>query len=177
MQNEKEQEMSPANPTVATPSSQRDLVHSLEILDTEFNSQPIGKHQFQYFFSFMPLFISHHGVHVLFHDTVLCVLLCVSQWNGPVSRTTKWKWVWQTVELPLSGTINTFFSLFMSLFNHLRILMGGKWKKKNKWLGNIYNCSALLYLNSTFNFKMQLEIYYTCQENASARPSLVIWRL
>ncbi|XP_065327223.1 VPS10 domain-containing receptor SorCS1 isoform X1 [Pelmatolapia mariae] len=42
MQNEKEQEMSPANPTVATPSSQRDLVHSLEILDTEFNSRPIG---------------------------------------------------------------------------------------------------------------------------------------
>nr|XP_033480739.1 VPS10 domain-containing receptor SorCS1 isoform X3 [Epinephelus lanceolatus] len=42
MQNEKEQEMmSPANPTEATPSSQRDLVHSLEILDTEFNSQPI----------------------------------------------------------------------------------------------------------------------------------------
>lgn len=65
--------------------------------------------RFQYFFSFMPLFISHHRVHVLFHDAVLCVLLCVSQWNGPVSRTTKWKW--QTVELPLSGTINT-FSLF-----------------------------------------------------------------
>ncbi|KAM7393570.1 hypothetical protein PAMP_020430 [Pampus punctatissimus] len=45
MQNEKEQEMmSPANPTEATPSSQRDLVHSLEILDTEFNSRPIGKY-------------------------------------------------------------------------------------------------------------------------------------
>ncbi|XP_037620476.1 VPS10 domain-containing receptor SorCS1 isoform X1 [Sebastes umbrosus] len=43
MQNEKEQEMmSPANPTESTPSSQRDLVHSLEILDTEFNSRPIG---------------------------------------------------------------------------------------------------------------------------------------
>ncbi|XP_060904401.1 VPS10 domain-containing receptor SorCS1 isoform X2 [Labrus mixtus] len=43
MQNEKEQEMmSPANPTEATPSSQRDLVNSLEILDTEFNSRPIG---------------------------------------------------------------------------------------------------------------------------------------
>ncbi|XP_040892446.1 VPS10 domain-containing receptor SorCS1 isoform X2 [Toxotes jaculatrix] len=42
MQNEKEQEMmSPANPSEATPSSQRDLVHSLEILDTEFNSRPI----------------------------------------------------------------------------------------------------------------------------------------
>ncbi|KAF3687128.1 VPS10 domain-containing receptor SorCS1 [Channa argus] len=41
MQNEKEQEMmSPANPTEATPSSQQDLVHSLEILDTEFNSRP-----------------------------------------------------------------------------------------------------------------------------------------
>ncbi|XP_034444326.1 VPS10 domain-containing receptor SorCS1 isoform X4 [Hippoglossus hippoglossus] len=43
MQNEKEQEMmSPANPTEATPGSQRDLVHSLEILDTELNSRPIG---------------------------------------------------------------------------------------------------------------------------------------
>lgn len=111
MQNEKEQEMSPANPTVATPSSQRDLVHSLEILDTEFNSRPIGKHPLVFllsslsvFFSFTLLFISHHHVHALFHDTVLCV----SQWNGPVSRTTKRKWVWQTVELPLSGTINTF---------------------------------------------------------------------
>ncbi|XP_034043575.1 LOW QUALITY PROTEIN: VPS10 domain-containing receptor SorCS1 [Thalassophryne amazonica] len=42
MQNEKEQEMmSPANPTEATPSSQQDLVHSLEILDTEFNTRPI----------------------------------------------------------------------------------------------------------------------------------------
>uniref|UniRef100_A0A7N6AGZ7 PKD domain-containing protein n=1 Tax=Anabas testudineus TaxID=64144 RepID=A0A7N6AGZ7_ANATE len=45
MQNEKEQEMmSPANPTEATPSSQRDLVHSLEILDTEFNSRAVGKY-------------------------------------------------------------------------------------------------------------------------------------
>ncbi|XP_028258691.1 VPS10 domain-containing receptor SorCS1 isoform X2 [Parambassis ranga] len=44
MQNEKEQEMmSPADPTEAPPpGSQRDLVHSLEILDTEFNSRPIG---------------------------------------------------------------------------------------------------------------------------------------
>ncbi|XP_017289384.1 VPS10 domain-containing receptor SorCS1 isoform X2 [Kryptolebias marmoratus] len=43
MQNEKEQEMmSPADPTKATPSSQQDLVPSLEILDTEFNSRPIG---------------------------------------------------------------------------------------------------------------------------------------
>ncbi|XP_074542340.1 VPS10 domain-containing receptor SorCS1 isoform X2 [Halichoeres trimaculatus] len=43
MQNEKEQEMmSPANPTEAPPSSQQDMVHSLEILDTEFNSRPIG---------------------------------------------------------------------------------------------------------------------------------------
>lgn len=44
MQNEKEQEMSPAYPTEATLSSQDDFVHSLEILDTEFNSQPIGKY-------------------------------------------------------------------------------------------------------------------------------------
>ncbi|XP_072240169.1 VPS10 domain-containing receptor SorCS1 isoform X2 [Leuresthes tenuis] len=43
MQNDKEQEMkSPADPTEATPSSQQDLVHSLETLDTEFNSRPIG---------------------------------------------------------------------------------------------------------------------------------------
>lgn len=45
MQNEKEQEIkSPANPTEASAGSQRDLVHSLEILDTEFNSRPIGEH-------------------------------------------------------------------------------------------------------------------------------------
>lgn len=44
MQNEKEQEMkSPANPTEASAGSQRDLVHSLEILDTEFSSRPIGE--------------------------------------------------------------------------------------------------------------------------------------
>ncbi|XP_061883144.1 VPS10 domain-containing receptor SorCS1 isoform X2 [Entelurus aequoreus] len=43
MQNEKEQEMmSPANPTEALAGSQRDLVHSLETLDTAFNSQPVG---------------------------------------------------------------------------------------------------------------------------------------
>ncbi|KAK7929837.1 hypothetical protein WMY93_006232 [Mugilogobius chulae] len=43
MQNEKEQEMmSPANPNEATPTSQRDRGPSLEILDTEFNSRPIG---------------------------------------------------------------------------------------------------------------------------------------
>lgn len=69
-----------------------------------------------------------------------------------------------------------------SLFSCPSLITSEYWwvaneRKKNKWLGNIYNCSALLYLNSTFNFKMQLEIYYTCQENASARPSLVIWRL
>ncbi|XP_061580245.1 VPS10 domain-containing receptor SorCS1-like isoform X2 [Cololabis saira] len=43
MQNEKEQEMmSPVDPSEATPSSQQDLVTSLEILDTEFNPRPIG---------------------------------------------------------------------------------------------------------------------------------------
>ncbi|MEQ2295512.1 hypothetical protein AMECASPLE_015237 [Ameca splendens] len=43
MQNDKEPEMmSPANPSEATPSSQQDLVPSLEILDTECNSRPIG---------------------------------------------------------------------------------------------------------------------------------------
>ncbi|TNN77827.1 VPS10 domain-containing receptor SorCS3 [Liparis tanakae] len=41
MQNEKEQEMtSPVNPTEGTAGSQRDTVHSLEILDTELNSRP-----------------------------------------------------------------------------------------------------------------------------------------
>ncbi|CAF91241.1 unnamed protein product, partial [Tetraodon nigroviridis] len=44
MQNEKEQEMtSPVNPTEARPNSQRDL-QSLEILDTEFNSRPVGEY-------------------------------------------------------------------------------------------------------------------------------------
>ncbi|XP_078478391.1 LOW QUALITY PROTEIN: VPS10 domain-containing receptor SorCS3-like, partial [Lampetra planeri] len=42
MQNEKEQEMSPANPTETTPSSQQDLVRSLESLDTDYNPQPFG---------------------------------------------------------------------------------------------------------------------------------------
>ncbi|XP_053713691.1 VPS10 domain-containing receptor SorCS1 isoform X1 [Synchiropus splendidus] len=43
MQNEKEQEMkSPADPLEAQPGPARDLVHSLETLDTEFNSRPIG---------------------------------------------------------------------------------------------------------------------------------------
>ncbi|XP_059903377.1 VPS10 domain-containing receptor SorCS3-like [Gadus macrocephalus] len=42
MQNEKEQEMiqSPESPTDSTPDSQRGLVASSEILDTEFNSRP-----------------------------------------------------------------------------------------------------------------------------------------
>ncbi|XP_077936797.1 VPS10 domain-containing receptor SorCS1 isoform X4 [Gasterosteus aculeatus] len=41
MQNEKEQEMmSPADPTEGTASSQRELVHSLEDLDSELNSRP-----------------------------------------------------------------------------------------------------------------------------------------
>uniref|UniRef100_A0A665W1K9 PKD domain-containing protein n=1 Tax=Echeneis naucrates TaxID=173247 RepID=A0A665W1K9_ECHNA len=43
MQNEKEQEMmSPANPTETTPTSEQDLVNSLDVLDTELNSRPIG---------------------------------------------------------------------------------------------------------------------------------------
>ncbi|XP_056442760.1 VPS10 domain-containing receptor SorCS1 isoform X2 [Gadus chalcogrammus] len=44
MQNEKEQEMiqSPESPTDSTPDSQRGLVASSEILDTEFNSRPNG---------------------------------------------------------------------------------------------------------------------------------------
>ncbi|XP_040043026.2 VPS10 domain-containing receptor SorCS1 isoform X2 [Gasterosteus aculeatus] len=43
MQNEKEQEMmSPADPTEGTASSQRELVHSLEDLDSELNSRPRG---------------------------------------------------------------------------------------------------------------------------------------
>jgi len=48
MQNEKEQEMSkksPESPKESTPDSQRGLVPSLEILDTEFNSRPNGKKQ------------------------------------------------------------------------------------------------------------------------------------
>lgn len=44
MQNEKEQEMtSPVNPAEARPSSHRDL-QPLEILDTEFNSRPVGEY-------------------------------------------------------------------------------------------------------------------------------------
>lgn len=48
MQNEKEQEMtSPVNPSEARPNSQRDL-QSLEILDTEFNSRPVGEYTLLY---------------------------------------------------------------------------------------------------------------------------------
>lgn len=48
MQNEKEQEMtSPVNPTEARSNSQRDL-QSLEILDTEFNSRPVGEYTLLY---------------------------------------------------------------------------------------------------------------------------------
>lgn len=50
MQNEKEQEMtSPVNPTEARSNSQRDL-QSLEILDTEFNSRPVGEYTLLYTF-------------------------------------------------------------------------------------------------------------------------------
>lgn len=65
MQNEKEQEMmSPANPTEATPSSQRDLVHSLEILDTEFNSRPIG--EYPLLFDYLWLVFSLVFLHLLY---------------------------------------------------------------------------------------------------------------
>uniref|UniRef100_A0A8C5HQ37 VPS10 domain-containing receptor SorCS2 n=1 Tax=Gouania willdenowi TaxID=441366 RepID=A0A8C5HQ37_GOUWI len=72
MQNEKEQEMkSPANPTEATPTSQRDPVPSLEILDSELNSGPVGKprpsspHH-------APCFASPHSHFTL----ILCVCVC-----------------------------------------------------------------------------------------------------
>uniref|UniRef100_A0AAQ5YZ64 VPS10 domain-containing receptor SorCS2 n=1 Tax=Amphiprion ocellaris TaxID=80972 RepID=A0AAQ5YZ64_AMPOC len=91
MQNEKEQEMmSPANPPEATPSSQQDLVHSLEILDTELNSRPIGKYPLLYFL------IQLHALFLLpvFYFTslcscvvvlwlILCFLLCSSvKWSS-----------------------------------------------------------------------------------------------
>lgn len=89
MQNEKEQEMmSPANPTEAAPSSQQDLVPSLEILDTEFNSRPIGKHPIRFDFcqrvafillsSSIAYYISFHCDHVLIvsRDSS-CAFCCV----------------------------------------------------------------------------------------------------
>lgn len=100
MQNEKEQEMmSPVNPTEATPTSQRDMVPSLEILDTEFNSRPIGKYLHQFHFDFLlssMTYISFHCDRIsLFHEThpvfgflLLCV--CVSQkGKGPVKMWAK----------------------------------------------------------------------------------------
>lgn len=70
MQNEKEQEMrSPANPTEATAGSQRDLVHSVEILDTEFNSRPIGEDALSSeSWSVAHIAICYHS-HRMFHDT------------------------------------------------------------------------------------------------------------
>lgn len=98
MQNDKEPEMmSPANPSEATPSSQQDLVPSLEILDTEFNSRPIGEKPLPLSvppatFHPPPCFIvSHHSVVSLsFHLTHL-LLSVVPQWSGPDCRRTKHK--------------------------------------------------------------------------------------
>ncbi|MEQ2197691.1 hypothetical protein XENOCAPTIV_002096, partial [Xenoophorus captivus] len=96
MQNDKEPEMmSPANPSEATPSSQQDLVPSLEILDTECNSRPIGK--MPLVFSVPP--ISFYTLHCLFHTIlplhccfmtlILCFLLFLSkmvQTTGELNR-------------------------------------------------------------------------------------------
>lgn len=83
--------MSPANPTEATPSSQRDLVHSLEILDTEFNSRPIGEYPLwcesylwlaYSFFFYIAYFISSC---VLFHEThPVLFVVCFPEvkWSG-----------------------------------------------------------------------------------------------
>lgn len=92
MQNEKEQEMmSPANPTEATPSSQQDLVHSLETLDTEFNSRPIGEYPLR-FDSYLWLVFSFYfsipyaiPLCVLFHEThSMLSVVCFSEvkWSG-----------------------------------------------------------------------------------------------
>ncbi|MEQ2178571.1 hypothetical protein GOODEAATRI_015455, partial [Goodea atripinnis] len=96
MQNDKEPEMmSPANPSEAMPSSQQDLVPSLEILDTECNSRPIGK--MPLVFSVPP--ISFYTLHCLFHTIlplhccfmtlILCFLLFLSkmvQTTGELNR-------------------------------------------------------------------------------------------
>ncbi len=78
MQNEKEQEMmSPANPTEAPPSSQRDLVHSLEILDTEFNSRPIGEYPLLSVVSVAKVVFSiAHFIQSVFYDSS-CAFSCV----------------------------------------------------------------------------------------------------
>lgn len=122
MQNEKEQEMmSPANPTEATPSSQRDLVHSLEILDTEFNSRPIGKYPLWFDFClcvaihlfFRPLLAIIHSIVImclLCHEAhPVLFVVCFSEVKGSgqgVNENDKAKWVWWTV----SGTINQLWS-------------------------------------------------------------------
>ncbi|KAI3353410.1 hypothetical protein L3Q82_019276, partial [Scortum barcoo] len=86
-------EMSPANPTEAPPSSQQDLVHSLETLDTEFNSRPIGEYPLR-FDSYLWL-VFRFEFSITFHAIVCVVswdsscafcLLCVSQRpNSPVT--------------------------------------------------------------------------------------------
>uniref|UniRef100_A0A671YX01 Sortilin related VPS10 domain containing receptor 1 n=1 Tax=Sparus aurata TaxID=8175 RepID=A0A671YX01_SPAAU len=69
---------SPANPTEAPSSSQRDLVHSLEILDTEFNSRPIGEYPllltltFGLHFNLLFLHCLCHSIEHCFMRLILC---------------------------------------------------------------------------------------------------------
>ena len=73
MQNEKEQEMtSPVNPTEARPSAQRDL-QSLEILDPEFNSRPVGESTLLYTHQSSLACLILLNLH-----TCLCVCVCVA---------------------------------------------------------------------------------------------------
>lgn len=122
MQNEKEQEMmSPANPTDATPSSQRDLVTSLEILDTEFSSRPIGEYPFSYpWFALLISLISPSSTCTV--SWLSSCAFCCLFFSEVVQPTWGLKWARQTVHSLLSGTIN---SLLFSVVT---------WE--NRWLVN-----------------------------------------
>lgn len=81
MQNEKEQEMmSPADPTEATPSSQQDLVHSLEILDTELNSRPIGTHTHTHIHSCFLLLHASMLIHTSVSSSSKLILFLLFFW-------------------------------------------------------------------------------------------------
>lgn len=110
MQNEKEQEMmSPANPTEAPSSSQRDLVHSLEILDTEFNSRPIGEYPllltltFGLHFNLLFLHCLCHSIEHCFMRLILCSFFVSQRWNGPVEVGTRAKDMYDTKYSPAAS--------------------------------------------------------------------------
>lgn len=124
MQNEKEQEMtSPANPTEAQPNSQRDL-QSLEILDTEFNSRPVGEYTLLYTLQSSLTCLSSFNFHT-------CVSAVASSATKLPCSVLKWPdFQWSPIWCTFSAPLRMFFSLncshihsdlFMSVISSLII--------------------------------------------------------